>query len=208
MALFITIEGPEGSGKSTQAQLLARYLERKGHKVLRTREPGGTLVGERIRRILLDPNLKEMEPLCELLLYCAQRAEHARKVIKRALEEGKTVICERYIDSTVAYQVYGRGIDGKVVEFLNRLCTDELLPHLTIILDICPKRGLKNRKRRGFDRIEQEPINFHQRVREGYTEIAKSCKRARVIKVTDKKQTQQRIRECVDNFLKLCKSID
>lgn len=203
MSLFITIEGPEGSGKSTQVSLLARYLKNKGYKVLCTREPGGTPVGERIRRILLEPKFFGLDPVCELLLYCAQRAEHTKKVIRKALEEGKIVLCERYIDSTIAYQVYGRGIDEKIVRILNDFCTDKLLPDLTIILDIPPKLSLKNKKKR-LDRIEREPLEFHEKVREGYGKIAQEG-RARLIRVTDKKSTQEMIRRYVDEFLNSCK---
>jgi len=180
--LFITFEGPDGSGKTTQSTLLVKYLVKKGYNVFHTREPGGTSLAEFLRGVLLRPDAK-IAPVTELLLYSAARAQHTYELIKPALSFKKIVICERYTDATVAYQGYGRGLDLKLIEQLNKIATGGLKPDLTIILDIPVEKGLMRvEKGRKTDRLENEDIMFHKRVRRGYWAIAKkSQKRVKII---------------------------
>jgi len=184
--LFITLEGPDGSGKSTQSLLLARYLKRHGHKVVRTREPGGTSIAESLRRIILNPK-NRISKITEVLLYEAGRAQHTSELILPALRQGKTVICERYNDATLAYQGYGRKLDIQMVKELNRIASSGLKPDLTLLLDLDVREGLRRiRKISGgrMDRMERESIKFHQRVREGYHELAsREPGRVKLIKV-------------------------
>ena len=168
---FITFEGIEGSGKSTQAALLKVYLEEQGLEVLVTREPGGSPIGEQIRSILLDPGNHGMVPLAELLLYEASRCQHVEAVIRPALEEGKVVICDRFFDASTAYQGYARGLDIKMVGELNLVATGGRKPDLTIVLDLPVDVGLR-RLGKNLDRIEREAVEFHERVRRGYLRIA------------------------------------
>ena len=186
--LFITLEGPDGSGKSTQSLLLARYLERKGYKVVRTREPGGTSIAEALRRIILNPKSR-ISKLTEVLLYEAGRAQHTSELILPALRQGKTVICERYTDATLAYQGYGRKLNIRMVNELNRIASSGLKPDLTILLDLDVREGLKRvRKISGgrMDRMERESIRFHERVRKGYLEIAsRDPARFKLVKVME-----------------------
>lgn len=172
---FISLEGMEGTGKSTQARLLHSYLTKNNIKALLTVEPGGTPIGLEIREILLQPDHKEMDPLTELLLYLASRRQHVAEVIKPALEAGLTVISDRFSDSTFAYQGYARGLDLDLIKTLNNTATGGLVPDFTIILDIDPEIGLqRNRDAGKSDRLEQEAIGFHRKVREGFFEIARS----------------------------------
>ncbi len=175
---FITFEGPEGSGKTTQANLLYQYLLSLGYPVILTREPGGTSIGERIRAILHDPACSEMLPTTEILLYSASRAQIVGQVIKPALDEGKIVICDRYADSTMAYQGYGHGLDLEVLRLITAFATGGLSPDLTFYLDLEVEEGLK-RKRKAFERgesewtrMDQKELAFHRRVRQGYLELA------------------------------------
>ena len=170
--MFITLEGIEGSGKTTQAELLKEYLVSNGMDVVLTREPGGSPIGEKIRRILLDPSNTAMAPLAELFLYEASRTQHVREVIRPAMDNGNWVICDRFYDASTAYQGYGRGIDTKTVVELNLVATGGLKPDLTIVLDVPVSDGLK-RLGQDLDRIEGETMEFHQQVREGYQEIAR-----------------------------------
>lgn len=166
--MFITLEGGEGVGKTTQQALLAERLQREGYACVSTREPGGTALGRALREILLhgDP----LTPLAELLLYAADRAEHVNKVIAPALAVGQVVICDRFTDSTLAYQGYGRGLDLQQVRQLNHLATGGLQPHLTLWLDLPPEVGLA---RTGLaDRLEQERLEFHRRVHQGFQALA------------------------------------
>ncbi|MBI4839138.1 MAG: dTMP kinase [Nitrospirae bacterium] len=170
---FLTFEGIEGSGKSTQLKLLSSYLKAKGLKVLTTEEPGGTKIGLQIRGILLAPE-NSMHPLTELLLYNTSRAQHVREIIYPALMQGAVVICDRFFDSTVAYQGYGRGIEISVIRTLNEITAPDLKPFVTFLLDMDVEEGLRrNVKARKRDRLELETVEFHKRVREGYFEIAK-----------------------------------
>jgi dTMP kinase len=168
---FITFEGIEGSGKSTQAEMLKAFLEGLGLEVLLTREPGGSPIGEQIRRVLLDPDNHGMVPLAELLLYEASRCQHVEAVIRPAIEAGKTVICDRFFDASTAYQGYARGLEIKMVGELNLVATGGRKPDLTIVLDLPVDVGLR-RLGRNLDRIEREAVEFHERVRQGYLRIA------------------------------------
>jgi len=169
---FISFEGIEGSGKSTQAKRLAAYFRSKGQKVIHTAEPGGTTIGQKIRELLLDPE-NHMEPLTELLLYYASRAQHVREVIYPAILDDTIVITDRFADSTVAYQGYARGIDLKLLSRLNEIVNPDLKPFLTFMLDLDVEEGLKrNRKASKKDRFELETVEFHNRVRQGFLQIA------------------------------------
>lgn len=171
--MFITLEGPEGSGKTTQAYLLAEYLKEKGVDLVLSREPGGTSIGDKIRDILHDPANTEMFPWAEVLLYSASRAQLVAQTIRPSLEAGKVVICDRYADSTMAYQGYGRGLDLKALRELTQLATGGLTPDLTLYIDIQPELGLERRLSGGdeWNRLDQETLDFHRRVRSGYLEL-------------------------------------
>ncbi len=168
--VFLALEGGEGSGKSTQAALLVGWLETLGHQVLLTREPGGTEVGKILRRIVLDNDTGELSPRTEALLYAADKAEHVDRVVLPALAEGRIVLTDRYVDSTLAYQGAGRSLDISEVEHIARWATSSLRPHLTIVLDLDPAIG--HTRFEGADRIESEPLDFHQRVRAHFLELA------------------------------------
>lgn len=168
--VFIAFEGGEGSGKSTQARLLGRWLEEHGRSVVLTREPGGTAVGQRLRDILLDPATGTLCPRTEALVYLADKAEHVDRVIFPALADGNVVITDRYVDSTLAYQGAGRALRAGELESIARWATSALRPHLTVVLDIDPIVGL--RRAGAPDRIESEPLDFHRRVREHFVELA------------------------------------
>jgi len=168
---FITFEGIEGSGKSTQAARLKAFLEEQGLEVLVTREPGGSPIGEQIRHVLLDPGNHGMVPLAELLLYEASRCQHVEAVIRPALDRGNAVICDRFFDASTAYQGYARGLGIKMVGELNLVATGGRKPDLTIVLDLPVEMGLR-RLGRNLDRIEREAVEFHERVRQGYLRIA------------------------------------
>ena len=183
---FISFEGVEGCGKTTQAKLLADYLRSRDHNVLVTEEPGGTKISLKIRDILLKPE-NHMEPLTELLLYNSSRAQHVREVVYPALIQNTVVITDRYIDSTIAYQGHGRGIDMTIIKTLNEIVASDLKPFVTFLLDIDVEEGL-GRKRgvQKADRLESENIEFHNRVRNGYLQIAEEEKsRIKVIDVSD-----------------------
>ena len=199
---FITFEGSEGSGKSTQSKLLAQYLKRKGCSVLFLREPGGTKISEKIRKILLDHKNDSMSASCELLLYMAGRAQLVEEVIKPHLLQGTIVICDRFLDSTVAYQGYGLGIDLGLIKYIGNFSTGGIKPDLTIFLDLPVTDGLKHRRLRE-DRIEKRPLSYHERVRKGYARIAKSDPgRFKIVRVAeDKSVTQERIRELVSKII-------
>ncbi len=171
MALFITFEGGEGCGKSTQSKALYKKLAQSAIPAVLTHEPGGTPLCKNIRRLLKRADDISISPLTELLLFNASRTQLIDEVIRPELEKGKMVICDRYADSTIAYQSYGRGLDLKMVRAVNNIATQGLKPDLTILLDISAQEGLARKKKR--DRFEQEDIAFHQRVREGYLKLAK-----------------------------------
>ncbi|MDG1702088.1 MAG: dTMP kinase [Opitutae bacterium] len=174
---FITFEGSEGCGKTTQIEALAKAFSSMGKTVVITREPGGTLIGEKIRNLLQDPSYKnEISDITELLLFCASRAELIASCIQPALDRGEIVICDRFYDSTYVYQGLGRAIDMDTVEKLNQITVGTLKPDLTILLDLDTKIGIqraKNRQSGELDRIENESLAFFEAVRNGYLEIAK-----------------------------------
>lgn len=171
--LFITLEGPEGAGKSTQLKLLCQWIESLGRPVLATRNPGGTAIGQQIRQVLLDPANKAMVPMAELMLYAADRAQHVQEVVRPALAAGTVVICDRFGDSTLAYQGYGRGLDMTLLRALNEMATDGLRPDVTLLLDVPSEEGLARVARsRAIDRLEDEAIAFHHRLRDGYLALA------------------------------------
>ena len=172
---FITIEGPDGAGKTTLVGNLAQRLTREGYQVMVTREPGGRMLGEAVRRILLDPAQTGMDPRTEALLYAAARAQHVGEVIAPALKAGKVVLCDRFLDSSIAYQGYGRGLTAEVIRLINGPGVGTVQPDLTILLDCDPEIGLNRTLRRGpqgADRLEQEKIEFHRLVREGFRQLA------------------------------------
>ena len=169
---FITMEGVDGSGKTTQLQLTARYLLDRGYEVVTTREPGGTKLAERIRNIVLDADAA-VNPRTEVLLYLAARAEHVEKVIRPALEEGKIVLCDRFADSTMVYQGFVRGVEIDKVKALCAFAADNVQPELTILLDAAPEALLQRRADRGVqDRFEQEGLDFQKKVRDGFLLLA------------------------------------
>ncbi len=171
--IFITVEGTDGSGKTTQIKLMEEYFKGKGYEVVLSREPGGTKVSEMIRDLVLDPANTDIAPVTEMILYAAARAQHVAQVIKPAVEAGKIVICDRFVDSSYAYQGCGRGVDLKIVADVNRVAIDGMIPDMTFFLDVDPELALRRRvNATGADRIEQEKIDFHRRVYEGYKNMA------------------------------------
>jgi dTMP kinase len=210
VAFFITFEGVEGSGKTTQIRRLKKYLTRKGISCKMTREPGGCPIGEKVRKILLNPDHYKMASMSELFLYEAARAQHVKEVIEPLLKRGVTVLCDRFGDATIAYQGYGRRIALGLVQRLNRLSSQGIRPDVTFLLD-CPsglglKRALRrNRalKQENEGRFEREKVQFHHRVRRGYLSIAK--KEPHRVKVIDTRQGEEKvfekIRQIVDELL-------
>lgn len=171
--LFISFEGIEGTGKTTQAKLLAERLASEGRKVVLTHEPGGTSIGKKIREVLLLPEHDSMSHITELLLYNADRAQHLAEKVLPAIKRGEIVITDRYTDSTVAYQGYGRGIDLELLMSIDRIATGGFMPDLTILFDLDVEIGLgRNRGANKVDRLELESIEFHKRVRDGFLKIA------------------------------------
>lgn len=202
--MFITFEGPEGCGKSTHSKKLKSFLEGKGHKVLLTLEPGGTQVGKHIRDILLDPK-SVLDETTEVYLFAADRSEHVSKIILPALKEGKFVISDRYVDSTLAYQIGGRGLPEDLVRYVNMISSKGLIPDLTLLLDVSPEIGLKRATQVGsLDRFEKEKIQFHKKVREKYLEIAKNDpQRIKVVNTDNREidEIQEEIRKIIDKGL-------
>lgn len=200
MALFITFEGVEGSGKTTQIRRLKTYLNRKGIPCMMTREPGGTFIGDQVRKILLNPDHKNLDPLAELFLYEAARAQHIKEFIKPLLEKKGVILCDRFGDASVAYQGCGRRLGVRLVERLNRMATDGLRPDVTFLLDCPTDLGLKRAIRRNEvlkqekeGRFEREKIQFHNRVRRGYLALAR--KEPRRVKVIDTRQGEDKVFE-------------
>ena len=188
---FVTFEGIEGSGKSTQIGLVREFLEGNGWSCLMTREPGGAGLGEGIQTVVLDRIDLRIDPLAELFLFAADRVQHVAEVLRPALEEGRVVLCDRFTDATVAYQGYGRGVDKRVIEEVNRWATGGLSPDLTILLD-CPVEVSMVRAQ-GMDRFEREGYEFHQRVRKGYLEIARE--EPQRVKVVSGEGDERNVRE-------------
>ncbi|HBS61011.1 MAG: dTMP kinase [Bacillota bacterium] len=173
--LFITFEGPDGAGKTTQLRILAERFAQEGYDVLCTREPGGTRISDKIREMLLDSANREMHARAEALLYAAARAQHVAEVIDPALQSGKVVLCDRFVDSSLAYQGWGRGLPLEMLYVINNFATDKLRPDLTLLLDISPQEGTARVDKRcggRRDRIEDEQDGFRQRVRQGFRELA------------------------------------
>ena len=169
---FITVEGTDGAGKSTQIELLVKYLQNNGFEVVVTREPGGTSISEKIREIILDIENGEMSDITEALLYAASRAQHISQKIKPAVEAGKVVICDRFVDSSIAYQGYARGLDMNLIEDVNRYAVDNMTPDATLFFDIKPEIGIARKKNvQSLDRIEKEALDFHYKVYNGYKEL-------------------------------------
>ncbi len=202
--IFISLEGIEGTGKSTQAELLAGHFRKKGFTVVKTAEPGGAHISLRIRELLLSTDNTNMDPITELLLYNAARVQHIKEVISPALQRGDVVITDRFSDSTMAYPGYGRGIDLKLVDSLDLIATGRLRPHLTILLDTDVTTGLRrNREAKKKDRLELEEISFHERVRKGFVSIAaKEPDRIRLVDCSgDVETVRRKVVEVADAFL-------
>jgi len=202
---FITFEGIDGSGKSTQLRLVSNYLKEQGADLLVTREPGGTTIGLRLRAALLDAN-EEVDPLTELLVFAADRAQHVRRVLRPALENSQIVISDRYADATVAYQGAGRGFNPELVSEIVRLATEGLKPELTLLFDVTVAESTTRTTRRSNarrDRLDIERSDFHQRVRDAYLEIAAAePERVKVIDSSGPVEiTQERVRSILISFL-------
>ncbi len=176
MSLFITLEGPDGSGKSTQFKLLDEFLRQQGQPVLAVREPGGTPIGEQVRQVLHSLRNAEMHPRAEVLLYCASRAQLVWQIIRPHLEAGGIVLCDRYADSTLAYQGYGRGLKLYTLRIILGFATGSLKPDLTLYLDVDCEEGLRRRKASGeeWNRMDDQTVEFHRRVRKGYLSMAQA----------------------------------
>ncbi len=198
--IFITFEGIEYCGKSTQSLLLVERLKKNGYDVIYTREPGGTNIGEEIRKVLLDTQNSDMNDLTELLLYIASRVQHVYEVIQPALLENKIVICDRFMDATIAYQGYARGLNLELINKLQKMVIRDIVPDLTLLLDITPEQGILRAVNKKLDRIEKENIEFHSLVRHGYLQIAEQePERVKVIDGgKDVDDVHQMICECVD----------
>jgi dTMP kinase len=173
--IFITVEGPDGSGKTTIIQMLAEKLEKEGYEIVATREPGGIEIAEQIRQVILDPKNTAMDPRTEALLYAAARRQHLAEKVKPALEKGKIVLCDRFVDSSLAYQGHARGLGIDEVYSINQFAIESMMPKMTLYFDVAPEVGLERinkNKGREVNRLDLEKLEFHQKVREGYTMIA------------------------------------
>ncbi|MCP4748225.1 MAG: dTMP kinase [Desulfobacteraceae bacterium] len=205
--MFITLEGIEGAGKTTQIQYIVEFFKVRGYDCITTREPGGTPVGSRIRSILLDPENNDLDAGAELLLYVADRVQHIRTFINPHLASGRVVICDRYFDATLVYQGYARGLDKDKIRALHKLTCDNLQPDVTFLFDLDPAQGLKRAwtqinsgERTGMEtRFEKETIAFHEKVRSGYLELARThSNRFRVI---DASGSVDRVAHAVETVL-------
>ena len=195
MALFITFEGGEGSGKTVQARSLYRRLSLLAIPALLTQEPGGTVLGRKLARLLKWAETTDISPLTELLMFNTCRAQLVEEVIKPNLKDGKMIICDRYADSTVAYQSYGRGLDLEMVKTINNAATQGLIPDLTVLLDIPVEEGFARKGSKRHDRFEQEDMDFHHRVRKGYLRLAAEGPERWL--VIDASQSKVKIREII-----------
>jgi len=206
--MFVTFEGIEGSGKTTQIRYAAEFLTAAGHQCLVTKEPGGTGLGRQIRAILLDPENRGIDPVSELLLYAADRNQHIQTLIRPALVEGQTVICDRFHDSTVVYQGYARSLDMGLIEDLHTRLLADLRPDMTFLLDLDPEVGLRRAWQQVSlgdrtdreTRFENEALSFHQKVRAGYLDLARR-EPARFI-VVDAAQDEDAVKEVILKVLK------
>lgn len=200
--LFITFEGIDGCGKTTQLNLLAEYFKEKGHEVVITREPGAKGLGEKLREILLNYD-GEVSSNCEAFLFLADRAQHIDTIVKPAIDSGKIVLCDRHTDSTLAYQGYGRGVSLEQLKMLNTLATSGFVPDLTFVFDVDMETS-QSRVGKDKDRMESAGLDFHQRVRQGYLEIAKAePERVKVINAMDSienifEQVKNEMQRCID----------
>lgn len=174
MGLLITMEGPDGSGKTMQMDLLEKALREQGYPVVRSREPGGTPIGEAIRSVILNPEYKEMDAMTEALLYAASRAQHVAEKIRPSMEQGAIVLLDRFLDSSLVYQGIGRGMTIETIEAINRFATGGLQPDTTLMVYIDYEEGLRRKKQQkgSLDRMEAQQDNFHRRVNEGYLQLA------------------------------------
>lgn len=203
---LITLEGGEGCGKSTQIKRLYRYLKRRGVKVFLTREPGGTKVGDAIRNVLLDKRSGKLSGECETMLYMTARAALVEEVIAPKIKQGHVVLCDRWLDATVAYQGYGEGVDLNWIRSIGRTVTQGLQPKISLYLDLPVKTGLKrSAKHKAADRMELKNIRFHEKVRRGYLDIARTQpRRFLLLRLTEKESVravQERIKEAVSRVL-------
>jgi dTMP kinase len=208
--MFITLEGPDGGGKTTQINRLADYLRQQGYTVVTTREPGGTAIGDQVRQVLMKLDNTSMHPRTELLLFCSARAQLVEEIIRPCLSKGEIVISDRYADSTLAYQGYGHGLDLGTLRMLLNFATGGLQPDLTLLLDLDAGDGLRRRKSEGeWNRLDAYALAFHQRVREGYLALAKN--EPGRWQVVDAGQpvpmVESAIRQIVDAYLLMKKSV-
>ena len=201
--IFITFEGPEGCGKSTQSKLLYDYLKKRRYDCIHTREPGGTRLGEKIREVLLHSDGVEISDLSELFLFEAARSQIVKEVITPALKAKKIIICDRFSDATFSYQGYGGKVPIEIIRALDHVSTGGLKPDLTILLDLDTLTGLRRAQHKGTDRMEGKELAYHKRVRSGYLDLAKRHhKRIKVIRVTGSiEKTQSQVRCEVDRVI-------
>ncbi|MBF0120211.1 MAG: dTMP kinase [Desulfobacterales bacterium] len=205
--MFITFEGIEGSGKTTQIKNVAEFLKGRGYDVLVTREPGGTEIGKNIRSILLSPLNKNIDPLTELLLYLADRVQHVKEFIEASLNSGKIVLCDRYMDATVVYQGFARGLGVNFIYQIHNFLLPDIKPNLTILMDLDVSIGLSRAKKQidsgdrsnKETRFEEESISFHKKVREGYLEVANldPCR----FKIVDASLDENQVKNIILNHL-------
>ncbi len=215
MSFFITFEGIEGSGKTTQLQYLSGYLQARGYQVVATREPGGCNISDAIRALLLDPMNGAMASHTELLLYSAARAQHVAEIIRPALTAGKIVLCDRFADATTVYQGLGRGLEKNQLEAINNFASNGLAPDMTLLLDYPVEQGLQRARARNHSgnlesegRFELEDLTFHQRIRQGYLDLALKEERFHIIDALGNEEiVTERIISAVDHFLAVRRSI-
>jgi len=200
--MFITLEGPDGSGKSMQIPALAEFIRSQGYEVLTTREPGGTNIGDQIRQVIMKLGNTSMPPRTEILLFCAARAQIVEEVLRPALQRGVVVISDRYADSTLAYQGYGHGVDLEELTRLLKFTTGGLRPDLTLLLDVDAETGLRRRQTSGgeWNRLDAYALSFHKRVREGYHQLAAAePERWRTI---DASQAPEMVQSCIQDVVR------
>ncbi|MBP3895563.1 MAG: dTMP kinase [Mogibacterium sp.] len=201
--LFITLEGGDGAGKSTQIRNIESFFDKKGLVVVHTREPGGTAISEKLRDILLDSGNLEMHAVTEMLIYAASRAQHVRELVKPALEKGHIVICDRFLDSSIAYQAYGRGL-GDMVDIVNSYATEGLTPDITFWMDIDPKEGKERVSKMGdFDRLEMEQMDFHYKVYGGYKALSEKYP-GRIKRIDASKSVEEISEDIETHLIELC----
>ena len=200
MSLFITLEGPEGSGKTSAIKLVKEQLEKEGHQIVMTREPGGTPISEQIRNVILDKNNTSMDYRTEALLYAASRMQHLKERVIPAINDGTVVICDRFLDSSLAYQGHARGLGMEAILRINHFALDHL-PDLTIFIDVKPEVALKRLSNRDkSDRLDLESIKFHQDVYDGYLKVAEMYP-DRVLKIDGNRELEEVVQDCVNKVL-------